>query len=400
LPELDTYFQAGGLVDAVVNLGLPAPIDVQVRGNDLDGAYKVATNIANQIRSRKGVGSVLIPQNLLYPGLQLNIDRERASLIGLTPKQVVDNVITALTSNGMIEPSYWIDPKTGNNYMLTVQYFDKQIQNMSMEDFEQIPLRAPKIKDYTTLQSVAEIARINTPTEVDHYQLQRVIDIYVMPSGEALGGISHQVNDIVGHLSLPENTRVEVLGSVVGMRESFKRFSIGLVLAIVLVYLILMAQFASFKDPLIILVAIPPGLAGVVLILWLTHSTFNIMSLMGVIMMTGIVVSNSILIVEFARQLQKEDFSLQEALVRACKIRLRPILMTSLATLLGMLPMALGLETGSEQYAPLARAVIGGLAVSVVVTVFLVPAVYLMVHGNDKDNGEDKNIGREEEQPA
>jgi multidrug efflux pump subunit AcrB len=180
------------------------------------------------------------------------------------------------------------------------------------------------------------------------------------------------------------------------MNESFKRFSVGLVLAIVLVYLILMAQFTSFIDPLIILVAIPPGLAGVVLILFLTHSTFNIMSLMGVIMMTGIVVSNSILIVEFARQLRKEDFTLQEALVRACKIRLRPILMTSLATLLGMLPMALGIETGSEQYAPLARAVIGGLAVSVVVTVFLVPAVYLMVHGKDTD----KKNENEEEQPA
>jgi len=396
LPELETYFQAGGLVDSVINLGLPAPIDIQVRGNNLDGAYKVATNIAKQVRSRKGVSSVLIPQNLLYPGLQLNIDRERASLIGLTPKQVVDNVITALTSNGMIEPSYWIDPKTGNNYMLTVQYFDKQIENMSMEDFKQIPLRAPGVKNYTPLQSVADITPMNTPTEVDHYQLQRVIDIYVMPSGEALGTINHEVNDIVNRLSLPENTRVQVLGSVVGMQESFKRFSIGLVLAIVLVYLILMAQFTSFIDPLIILVAIPPGLAGVVLILFLTHSTFNIMSLMGVIMMAGIVVSNSILIVEFARQLSKEDFSLQEALVRACKIRLRPILMTSLATLLGMLPMALGVETGSEQYAPLARAVIGGLAVSVVVTVFLVPAVYLMVHGKD----EGKKNEKEEEQPA
>ncbi len=398
LPELDTYFQAGGLVDSVINLGLPAPIDIQIRGNDLGAAYKVATEAASQIKLRKGVSSVLIPQNLLYPGLQLNIDRERASLIGLTPKQVVDNVITALTSDAMIEPSYWIDPKTGNNYMLTVQYYDKQIQNMSMEDFKQIPLRAPGIKSYTPLQSVADITSMNTPTEVDHYQLQRVIDIYVMPSGEALGTINREVNDIVKHLSLPENTRVEVLGSVVGMQESFKRFSIGLALAIVLVYLILMAQFTSFIDPLIILVAIPPGLAGVVLILFLTHSTFNIMSLMGVIMMTGIVVSNSILIVEFARQLRKEDFSLREALVRACKIRLRPILMTSLATLLGMLPMALGLETGSEQYAPLARAVIGGLLVSVLVTVFLVPAVYLMVHGNEDDKGGRR--GNEEEQPA
>ncbi|MGA9472598.1 MAG: efflux RND transporter permease subunit, partial [Terriglobales bacterium] len=390
LPELNTYFQAGGLVDSVINLGLPAPIDIQIRGNDLDGAYEIATNIANQIRSRKGVSSVLIPQDLHYPGLELNIDRERASLIGLTPKQVVDNVITALTSDGMIAPSYWIDPKTGNNYMLTVQYFDKQIQNMSMEDFKQIPLRAANNANYTPLQSVADIKQMNTPTEVDHYQLQRVIDIYVMPSGEALGGVQSEVNKIVDQTKLPENTRVSVLGSVVGMQESFKRFSIGLLLAIVLVYLILMSQFASFVDPLIILLAIPPGLAGVVLVLWLTHSTFNIMSLMGVIMMTGIVVSNSILIVEFARQLRKEDYSLQDALVRACKIRLRPILMTSLATLLGMLPMALGIETGSEQYAPLARAVIGGLAVSVVITVFLVPAVYLMVHRKDKDKNEDQ----------
>jgi multidrug efflux pump subunit AcrB len=392
LPELNTYFQAGGLVDSVINLGLPAPIDIQVKGNDLNGAFEIATDIAREIRSKPGVSSVLIPQDLRYPGLQLNIDRERASLLGLSPKQVVDNVITALTSNGMIEPSYWIDPKTGNNYMLTVQYFDKQIQNMSMEDFKQIPLRAANIPNYTPLQSVADIKSINTPTEVDHYQLQRVIDIFVMPSTEALGGVNGEVNKIVNHTKLPENMRVNVLGSVVGMQESFKRFSIGLALAIVLVYLVLMAQFASFVDPLIILMAIPPGLAGVVLILWLTHSTFNIMSLMGVIMMTGIVVSNSILIVEFARQLRKEDFSLQDALVRACKIRLRPILMTSLATLLGMLPMALGIETGSEQYAPLARAVIGGLAVSVVVTVFLVPAVYLMVHGKEKDQREEPSV--------
>jgi hydrophobic/amphiphilic exporter-1 (mainly G- bacteria), HAE1 family len=275
--------------------------------------------------------------------------------------------------------------------MLTVQYFDKQIQNMSMEDFKQIPLRAATSSTYTPLQSVADVKPINTPTEVDHYQLQRVIDIYVMPSTEALGGVNNEVNDIVNHVQLPENMRVSVLGSVVGMQESFKRFSIGLLLSIVLVYLILMSQFKSFVDPVIILMAIPPGLAGVVLTLWLTHSTFNIMSLMGVIMMTGIVVSNSILIVEFARQLRQEDYSLKEALVRACKIRLRPILMTSLATLLGMLPMALGIETGSEQYAPLARAVIGGLAVSVVVTVFLVPAFYLVIHGKEENKQEEKS---------
>ena len=189
------------------------------------------------------------------------------------------------------------------------------------------------------------------------------------------------MNRDLKELKTGKNVRVTVRGAVVGMQESFKRFAIGLVLSIILVYLILMAQFRSFIDPFIILTAIPPGLSGVMLILFLTGTTLNIMSLMGVIMMTGIVVSNSILIVEFSGILHERGMDLRASVVEACKVRLRPILMTSLATLLGMLPMALGIEAGSEQYAPLARAIIGGLAVSVVVTVFLVPAVYLIIHG-------------------
>ncbi len=202
-----------------------------------------------------------------------------------------------------------------------------------------------------------------------------------MPSTETLVGVSRDVNKVIKNIDKPRNIRITVRGAVVNMNQSFTRFAIGLLLSIALVYLILMAQFTSFVDPFIILMAIPPGLAGVVLILLTTGSTLNIMSLMGVIMMTGIVVSNSILIVEFAGLLHEQGKPVLEAVVQSCKIRLRPILMTSLATLLGMMPMALGLEAGSEQYAPLARAIIGGLAVSVVVTVFLVPAVYLLVHG-------------------
>lgn len=381
MPFLSTYFQAGGLVDSVVNQGLPAPIDIQVSGNDLDQSYDIATQIAAKVRRLKNVSDVLIPQNLRYPGLELSIDRERASLIGLSPKEVVDNVITALTSNGMIAPSYWIDPKTGNNYMLTVQYSDNKIGHMSMDDFKQIPLRAPNVADYTPLRSVADIKEINTPTEVDHYKIRRVVDVYLMPSTEALEGINREVHDVVGGMKVPGNIRVTVRGSVVSMNESFSRFGIGLLLSILLVYLILMAQFASFTDPFIILMAIPPGLSGVLIFLLITGSTLNIMSLMGVIMMAGIVVSNSILIVEFAGHLHEEGRTLAEAVVESCRIRLRPILMTSLATLLGMIPMALGLEAGSEQYAPLARAIIGGLGVSVVLTVFLVPAVYLIIHG-------------------
>jgi hydrophobic/amphiphilic exporter-1 (mainly G- bacteria), HAE1 family len=381
LPELTTYFQTGGLVDSVINQGLPAPIDIQISGNDMEQSFGIAQQIATKARKLRNVSDVLIPQDLRYPGLELNIDRQRASLIGLSPKEVVDNVITALTSNGMIAPSYWIDPNTGNNYMLTVQYFDQKLAHMSMEDFKQIPLRANNSKEYTPLQSVAEIKEINTPTEVDHYQIRRVIDVYVMPSAEALQGVNRDVNQLITTVKKPQNVRIVVRGAVVSMNESFKRFAIGLVLSIVLVYLILMAQFASFIDPFIILMAIPPGLSGVLIILLLTHSTLNIMSLMGVIMMTGIVVSNSILIVEFAGHLHMEGLPLAEAVVQSCKIRLRPILMTSLATLLGMIPMALGIEAGSEQYAPLARAIIGGLAVSVTATVFLVPAVYLIIHG-------------------
>jgi hydrophobic/amphiphilic exporter-1 (mainly G- bacteria), HAE1 family len=380
LPQLDTYFTAGGLVDSVVNLGLPAPLDVQVSDNDMAEAYSIAKGVAAQLKKSKNVSDVLIPQSLDYPGLQLDIDREQASQLGITPKEVVDNVITALTSDGVIAPSYWIDPKSGNNYMLTVQYSNQKIGSMTMSDFKNIPLRAANSAAYTPLQSLAKIEPIDTPTEVDHHQLRRVIDVYVMPTGEDLGAIDKEVGHIIDGLSLPKNARVAVRGAVVGMRESFLRFGVGLLLSVVLVYLILMAQFRSFQDPLIILTAIPPGLSGVVLVLLLTHTSLNIMSLMGVIMMTGIVVSNSILIVEFAGILQERGKSIRDAVVESCKVRFRPILMTSLATILGMIPMALGLEAGSEQYAPLARAIIGGLTVSVVVTVFLVPAVYIMVH--------------------
>ena len=381
LPELSTYFQAGGLVDSVVNQGLPAPLDIQVSDNDLGEGYGIARRVALQLKGSKRVSDVLIPQDIDYPGLELNINREQASLLGLSPKDVVDNVITALTSNGMIAPSYWVDPKSGNNYMLTVQYFNQKINSMTMTDFRNIPLRAATSAQYTPLQSVAKIEPINTPTEVDHYQIRRVIDVYVMPKSEDLGGVSGEVNEVLKGLTLPKNARVRVQGAVVGMNQSFARFGVGLLLSVILVYLILMAQFRSFIDPFIILTAIPPGLAGSVVFLWMTHTTLNIMSLMGVIMMTGIVVSNSILIVEFSGILHDRGLELEQAVVEACKVRLRPILMTSLATLLGLAPMALGIEEGSEQYAPLARAVIGGLGVSVVVTVFLVPAVYLVIHG-------------------
>ena len=378
LPAVQTYFQSGGLVDSIVNQGLPAPFDIQVSSNNMEGGYAVAQQLAEKIRALHGVSDVLIPQDIDYPGLALNIDRQQASLEGLTPKTIVDSVITAMTSNGVVAPSYWIDPKTGNNYMLTVQYPETQVQTLN--DFKQIPLRSPNGKATAPLESVASVKFINTPTEVDHYQLRRVFDLYVMPKAEDLSVIGKDINRIVKAANPPHGTVLTVRGSVNNMNESFKSFGIGLALSIVLVFLILMAQFASFVDPFIILLAIPPGLSGVILFLLLTHTTLNIMSLMGVLMMTGIVVSDSILIVEFVGQLRTAGEPLEDAIITACKVRLRPILMTTLATVLGLIPMALALEAGSEQYAPLARAILGGLTVSGIVTVFLVPSAYLLIH--------------------
>jgi HAE1 family hydrophobic/amphiphilic exporter-1 len=381
LPELSTYFQTGGLVDAVVNLGLPAPIDIQVSGNNMQEAYATASSLAQSIRKLNGVSDVLIPQDIDYPGIQLNVDREMAGKLGLSSSEIVDNVITSLTSNAMIAPSYWVDPRSGNNYLLTVQFPETQIQ--SMTDFAQIPVRANGAET-TNLGAVTVMKQINTPTEVDHYQLRRVIDVYVSPSGQDLGGLATRVDRVIAQLKVPENLLVKMRGSVEGMRRSFSSFGVGLLLSVILVYLILMAQFASFIDPMVILLAIPPGITGVILFLLVTGTTLNVMSLMGVVMMTGIVVSNSILIVEFTRKLRDEGMAIGDAVAMACRVRLRPVLMTSLATILGMVPMALALEAGSEQYAPLARAIIGGLAVSVVITVFVVPAAYLLVHRKEE----------------
>jgi multidrug efflux pump subunit AcrB len=379
LPELSAYFQSGGLVDAVLNLGLPAPIDVQVAGSNMTAAYDTALKLSSQIRNVPGVADVFIPQDINYPALQLDVDRMRASEMGLDQQEVVDNVITALTSNQMIAPSYWIDPKTGNDYMLTVQYPEDQVKNMS--DLRAIPLRGEKAARPTRLDMISNIHRIESPTEVDHYALRRTIDIYVRPLNEDLGKIANAIDGIIARTNKPEGLDVTLRGMVQGMRASFSSFSVGLILSVVLLYLILVAQFRSFIDPFIILLAVPPGIAGVILILWLSGTTLNVMSLMGVVMLVGIAVSNSILIVEFTRHLRDEGMSVREAVALACRVRLRPVLMTSLATIIGLLPMALKLGAGSEAYAPLARAILGGLSVSVALTVFLVPAAYVLVYG-------------------
>ncbi len=438
-PDIRTFFSSGSMVDAILNMGMPAPIDIQVSSPDLPQIYGVAQDLAARIRNVPGVGEIYIPQDMNYPALRLDVDRVHAAELGLTQKDVVDNVITALNSNYMIAPNYWVDRKSGNDYYLTVQYFEHgpaAIHNLI--DLGQIPLRAqsngkntdngcgplpgrralrpaafadpPKpawtcgkylpgsrpiqprkvqsqARPVTVLDNVVKVKYVETPTEVDHHQIQRVIDLYVTPSGEDLGRVTHAIKDIVGEANLPANVRVNLRGMVEGMEASFKSFGLGFLLSFVLLFLILTAQFKSFIDPLLIMLAIPMGFVGVLIILPLTHSTLNVMSLMGVLMLVGIADSNSILIVDFAHNLERQGLSPADAVITACRVRLRPILMTSLATIIGMIPMALKLGTGAEQYTPMARAIIGGLTSSVLLTIFIVPAAYLLVYGRNKERG-------------
>jgi len=378
MPELQAFFSTGSLVDAVLNMGSPVPIDVRVTGTDIDGDYDLAQHIAARIRAIHGVADVYIPQDIDYPSLQLTIDRNRASELGFTEKEVVSNVITALTSNQMIAPSIWIDPKSGNNYFLTVMYKEGQVK--SIDDLRAIPLHGVNVTQPTRLDMVATIKQFNAPTEMDHTQIRRDVDIYVRPEQEDLGRIATAISHILDTTQTPHGIEATMLGSVESMNASFRSFAIGLILSVVLLYLILVAQFRSFVDPFIILLALPPGITGVLVALLLWGTTLNVMSLMGVLMLAGIALSNSILIVEFAHHLIKEGMTAHAAIVASCRVRLRPILMTSLATLIGLLPMAMKLGEGSEAYAPLAQAIIGGLTLSVLLTIFLVPAGFLLVY--------------------
>ena len=381
-PEVRAFFQSGSMVDAILNSGMPAPIDVQVNTRDLDLTYNTAQDLARRIHGLPGVGQVYIPQDMNYPAIRLNVDRVHAAELGLTQKDIVDNVITALNSNVMIAPNYWVDYNSGNDYFLTVQYAEHgRAAIHNLVDLTQIPLRAPNLKEPTTLDTVVKLEYLQSPTEVDHYKIQRVVDIYVTPQGEDLARLTDAIKKTVAGAHLPPNIRIAYRGMVEGMDASFKSFAQGMMISFVLLILILIAQFRSFIDPILIMLAIPMGFVGVLIILPLTHTTLNVMSLMGVLMLIGIADSNSILIVDFAHRLEEQGMPVLDAVVTACRVRLRPILMTTLATIIGMIPMAMKLGEGGEQYTPMARAIIGGLASSVLLTIFIVPAAYLLVYG-------------------
>ena len=381
VPQLQTFFQSGSIVDAVLNFGLAAPIDVQLSGPDFHQLNQLAQHAKELMASVPQVADTYIPQEFGYPTLGMKVDRVKAARLGLSQKDVVTNVITALTSNQMIAPSIWIDPKSGNDYFLTVQYPEPDIH--SLETLLNIPVRGATDHGHENallLRNVATISREAHPAEADHYNIPRVVDVLVAPRGDDMGGTQTVIQQALAQLQLPRDVKLSFRGSVSAMQASFASFGFGLAMAVLLLYLVLVAQFRSFLDPVIIMFAVPMGMIGVVLILLGTGTTLNIESFMGIIVMVGIVVANSILLVDFTNQRRREGAALRRAVVEAARIRLRPILITALATIVGLLPIALKLGEGSEASAPLARAAVGGLTVSTLLTLVLVPAIYELLY--------------------
>jgi multidrug efflux pump subunit AcrB len=389
VPEVRTFLQSGSVIDSVLNFGLAAPIDVQLSGPDYAQLYEDARAIQARVQALPEVADAFVPQESGYPTLEVKVDRLKAARLGLTQRDVVTNIITALTSNQMIAPSIWIDPKSGNDYFLTVQYPERDSQ--SLESLLNIPVRGDKRggahADALLLRNVAELVPTSQPAEADHYNIQRTVDVLVSPRGDDMGGAQTAVERAVRGIPRGKDVAVTFRGSVSAMRASFSSFGFGLAMAVVLLYLVMLAQFRSFLDPLIIMFAVPMGMIGVAATLLATGTTLNIESFMGIIAMVGIVVSNSILLVDFTNQRRREGAPLREAVLEASRIRMRPILMTALATVVGLLPIALKLGAGSEASAPLARATMGGLTASTALTLILVPAVYEWLYARSEPKG-------------
>jgi HAE1 family hydrophobic/amphiphilic exporter-1 len=395
MPEVGTFFVSGSIIDAMLNFGAPAPIDVQLSApmtEPFPKMFSFARRLKSKLQKLPDVGQTEIKEIASYPTLVIDVDRARAARLGVTEREVATNLITAINSNQMIKPSIWINPTSGDDYYLTVQYYDNEIE--SLEALKDIPVgrRVDPNAVYTnygggpvagtgheqsiTLREVATIRRAAYPSEADHYNIQRVIDVLVSPRTTDLGGALEAVQSVVSHMKKPANVKVFYRGSVDIMQQTFSSFKSGFALAIIVVYLVGVAQARSWLDPFIFLFSVPMGLIGVAWTLWATGTTINIESLMGVIVMIGIVISNAILLIDFANARRNQGMDLRRAAVEAARIRMRPILMTALATVAGLLPVALKLEEGSEASAPLARSVIGGLTVSTAMTLFLVPALW------------------------
>ena len=381
-PTVEFDFDTGGMLSAALNFGLPAPINIQVEGNNLEQARAIAEKIVAHAKTVRGAVDARIQQRLDAPQINVEVDRVRAGQLGLTQDRIVKNIVTALNGSVNFSPSFWFDERNGNHYFIGAQYREEDIK--SFDTLLDIPITDAKQPKPVLLRNVAKISHTSTPTEVNHFNISRVVDVFVNVQGRDVGSVAREIENFVEQLrrdraQVPEGYFIQMRGEVKSMRESFQALGLGFVLAVVLVYLVMIFQFRSFLDPFIVMFAVPLGLIGVAWMLFLTNTSLNIQSLMGTIMMVGIVVSFSVLLVEFANRRRKEALaaggtkSLHDTLIEAAGIRLRPILMTSLAAILGLTPMAIA---GGANI-PLARAVVGGVAAATLLVLFVVPALYL-----------------------
>jgi multidrug efflux pump subunit AcrB len=395
-PDVQFYFQAADIVSQVLDFGLSAPVDVEIEGPDLERSAGIARDLRDRIRAIPGTEDVRIAQVLDRPALRVDVDRDRAAQVGVTQRDVADNVLTTLSSSSLVAPSFWLNPKNNVNYFVVVQSpLDKVA---SVDSLMGMPVARPgpgagAVAPY--LRSVATLKPSQVFGMVNHDSVQRVLDVQCNVYGRDLGGVSGDIQREMDALAptLPKNVRMHLRGQSESMRTSFRSLGFGLVLASVLVYLLLVVLFQSWLDPFIIIFAVPGALVGVVGILAATRTTLNVESLMGSIMAVGVAVSNSILLVSFANEVRVQvgrphDIGPVAAALEAGKTRLRPVLMTAMAMILGMLPMALGTGEGGEQNAPLGRAVIGGLLVATLVTLFVVPVVYSLLRRKAPRKGE------------
>jgi len=379
-PGVNYFFFIGGIVKRITNIGSSAPIDVEILGYDLDagGAYaKQLLARLRQLSDAKGeplLTDLQISREENYPELDVTVDREKAGGLGISEQQVAQSVLTSLVGNNQFLPVPFIDSRTGNQYFINVRLDDRYRSHV--DDLGDVFVKAPT-GQLVSLANVAQVKRSSGPVVINRKYLQRIIDVTAnVAPGADLGGASAAVEKVLEELPPPEGFTAQLGGQTAAQREAFTGLIFAALLAIALVYMILASQFRSLLDPLVIMMSVPLGVSGVFIALWLTGTTLSVNSFMGIIMMVGIVVSNGVLLVDFARVLQQRGMPLLEATVEAGRTRLRPILMTTIATIAGLGPMALGIGEGSETNLPLARAVIGGLTVSTFLTLFLIPVLY------------------------
>ena len=380
-PGFEFFFQPADIVSQILNFGLPSPVDIQLIGADTRSNYEIAQSIANRIRQIPGTADVHVQQMMSLPTLYVDMDRTRINQVGLNARDVAQSVLISLSGSFQTSPNFWLDRKNGVTYSMAVQ--SPQYRVTSLQDLVNTPVNDPNAQAPQVLGNLAQVSLTARPAVVSHYNVQPVIDVYSSTTGRDLGGVAADIRQALrpfeGHL--PRGTSLVVRGQVETMRSSFVGLGVGLLMAIVLVYLLIVVNFQSWLDPFIIITALPGALAGICWFLLLTRTTLNVPSLTGAVMCMGVATANSILLVSFARDRMDNGVPALQAALEAGFTRMRPVLMTALAMIIGMVPMAIGLGEGGEQNAPLGRAVIGGLMFATVATLFFVPSVFAIIHG-------------------